>query len=116
MGSLAFRKSMTASLFSFGNNGASPMDRVQDESIGSAGSLAHRSQDEEEDEEDEQDSQDFGPEFMPVAIFLAGLGMKVLLLADSLTVETIVSNLVLLFFCLISQNHKPVLGRCCINI
>ena len=78
MGSLAFRKSMTANLFSFGNNGASPLDRAQDESIGSAGSLAHRSQDEEEDE-DEQDDQDFGPEFMPVAIFLAGLGMQVCL-------------------------------------
>ena len=74
MGSLAFRKSMTANLFSFGNNGASPLDRAQDESIGSAGSLAHRSQD-----EDEQDDQDFGPEFMPVAIFLAGLGMQVCL-------------------------------------
>jgi hypothetical protein len=34
-------------------------------------------QDEEEEEEDGADDRDFGPEFMPVAIFLAGLGMQV---------------------------------------
>ena len=76
LGSLAFRKSMTASLFSFGN-GPSHFEAPQDESIGSAGSLAHRSHD-EEDEEDGEDEQDFGPEFTPVAIFLAALGMQVL--------------------------------------
>ena len=64
---------MTASLFSFGNSG-NGFEGPQDESIGSAGSLAHRSQDEDEDEGEEGDS---GAEFMPVAIFLAGLGMQV---------------------------------------
>ena len=76
LGSLAFRKSMTASLFSFGNSGGGGFDGPQDESIGSAGSLAHRSNDEEEEEEADADG-DFGPQFMPVAIFLAGLGMQV---------------------------------------
>ena len=67
---------MTASLFSFGNSGGGGFDGPQDESIGSAGSLAHRSNDEEEEEEADADG-DFGPQFMPVAIFLAGLGMQV---------------------------------------
>ena len=66
---------MTASLFSFGNNGGvGGFDGPQDESIGSAGSLAHRSHDEDEEDEDDDD---FGPQFMPVGIFLAGLGMQV---------------------------------------
>ena len=67
LGSIAFRKSMTASLFSFEND-----KNGKDNSIGSAGSLA-----EEEDYSNNEDNiPPFNAEnFAPVAIFLAGLGM-----------------------------------------
>jgi len=67
LGSIAFRKSMTASLFSFENE-----KNAKDSSIGSAGSLA-----EEEDYSNNEDNiPPFNVEnFAPVAIFLAGLGM-----------------------------------------
>ena len=46
-------------------------------------------QDEEEEDEDGADDRDFGPEFMPVAIFLAGLGMQV---TSSLVILTMFSK------------------------
>ena len=62
LGSIAFRKSMTASLFSFEN------EPQKESSIGSAGSLAEDS--------NEDIIPPFNAEnFAPVAIFLAGLGM-----------------------------------------
>ena len=64
LGSIAFRKSMTASLFSFENEPSSQKEC----SIGSAGSLAEDS--------NEDIIPPFNAEnFAPVAIFLAGLGM-----------------------------------------
>jgi len=76
IGSMAFRNSVSASLFSFNNNNN---EANKDNSIGSAGSLAA----EEEDidgEEDDQEADGIIPpfnaaEFAPVAIFLAGLGL-----------------------------------------
>ena len=73
IGSMAFRNSVSASLFSFNNN-----ETNKDNSIGSAGSLAA----EEDDPETEVDDTDgiippFSAEdFAPVAIFLAGLGLN----------------------------------------
>lgn len=61
-GSVAFRNSVSASLFSFQNKNA--------ESIGSGGSAA----DEDDDEDEEEDSS--SSEFAPIAVFLAGLGMS----------------------------------------
>ena len=66
LGSIAFRKSMTASLFSFENE---QQNNVKESSIGSAGSLA------EEDSEEMQIPPFNAENFAPVAIFLAGLGM-----------------------------------------
>ena len=69
IGSMAFRNSMSASLFAFND------DSNKDNSIGSAGSLAA-----DEIDEDQSDNNADVPEldaaaFAPVAIFLAGLGM-----------------------------------------
>ena len=75
IGSMAFRNSVSASLFSFNNGNESNKDN----SIGSAGSLAA------EDDEIEDNTEDangipippFSAEdFAPVAIFLAGLGLE----------------------------------------
>ena len=71
---MAFRNSVSASLFSFNNN-----ETNKDNSIGSAGSLAAED-DEAEDNEDVNNGIQIPPfsaeAFAPVAIFLAGLGLE----------------------------------------
>lgn len=67
IGSMAFRHSVSASLFSFNNDEGV----AKENSIGSAGSL------EADNEEEPVASSGFSAEaFAPVAIFLAGLGMQ----------------------------------------
>ena len=70
IGSMAFRHSVSASLIAFSNeDGNFPSSVPNENSIGSAGSLAA--------DNDNEEMPPLSPEeFAPVAIFLAGLGMQ----------------------------------------